>query len=221
MFDATNPRYLTLHSSIKLVLLFALALLVQTQDFLILVLVAGVLVLSFFYFPAHIFFRMLKRIRWLIVSMMLIFFFNTPGEYIQQWPFELAPTYEGLAAGLLHSLRLGIMLAGLSLLLETSSRESLIAGFYLLAIPFQKFSLRPERFAARLCLTLHYVEQAPQVEIGRSMMEHFSNLNTDKIKSDGNELNDASEHILLQIPAPTWRDGLVVLGLLLAGIYFL
>ncbi|MEQ1602703.1 MAG: hypothetical protein HOP04_06670 [Methylophilaceae bacterium] len=210
-----------MHPSVKIALLLALVILAQTQNLLANILVASVLVVGFVFSSPHIFYRMLKRMRWLIISMMFIFSFSTPGEYVRQWPFELAPTYEGLSAGLLHVVRLLMVLAGLSLLLATSSRESLIAGFYQITAPLRNFNIPTEKFAARLCLTLHYAEQTPRVSLSRDIYEYFHNSHAHLANSDSNGLLGAPEYILLHLPALTKRDKLVVLGLILAGLYWL
>ncbi|WP_286162421.1 CbiQ family ECF transporter T component [Methylobacillus flagellatus] len=107
------------------------------------------------------FVSMLRRSRLLLLSLLLIYAWTTPGEYLPGWPLWLAPSYEGLAAGGLQLLRLALMLAALSLLLQTTSREQFIAGLLQLASPLRFIGLDPQRFAARLWLTLHYLEQMP------------------------------------------------------------
>lgn len=210
-----------LHPSIKILCVIALAAAVQLSDYRALLAMAGLLAMFLLYYRAAGFWKMLRRVRWLLLTLLLIFAFNTPGEYIQQWPFELAPTYEGLTAGLLQSARLCIMLAGLSLLLANTNRENLIAGFFLLLYPLRYLKLSPERFAARLWLTLHYVEQgdveqAPRSGIRQGMFDQFHELNMDDDNS-----NHEPKQIQLIVPRLTWRDALVIVCLGMAGIYLL
>lgn len=176
------------------------------------------LMLSIFllYYRANGFLRMLRRMRWLLISMVLIFAFNTPGEYLPQWPFELAPTYEGLHAGLLQAARLCMMLAGLALLLVTTNRENLMAGFFLLLYPLRFIKLHPERFAARLWLTLHYVDHAPPAQLNQNFFGRIANMNI----SD-EEAYSGPEQIHLNSPQLTWRDALVLLFMIAFGIYLL
>src|SRR3546814_7169706 len=72
------------------------------------------------------------------------------------WPFDFAPTYEGITAGFMQIARIGIMLAGVALLLTTTTRDNLMAGFFLVLYPLKWTGLNPERLAVRLWLTLHY-----------------------------------------------------------------
>jgi energy-coupling factor transport system permease protein len=218
------------HPSIKILCLIALAVVLHlignwASSYKTLLAMSIVLSLSLFYYRASGFWRLLRRVRWLLLFLLLIFAFNTPGEYVKQWPLDMgqafAPTYEGLSAGLLQSVKLCIMLAGLSLLLATTDRENLIAGFYLLAAPLRIIKLSPERFAARLWLTLHYVEQAPKAGLEQNaaqqnILDRFSELSRFESHTD-----EAPEPIELILPDLTRRDKLVLMILLAAGIYLL
>jgi len=121
------------------------------------------------------FLRLFKRARWLLVSLLLIYAFATPGELVPGWPELMAPTYEGLHSGLTQALRLVVMLAALACLLATGGREIWISGIYTLIRPLALFGLSAERFAVRLWLTLHYVEHAPSGMV-KTLREYHWNL---------------------------------------------
>lgn len=204
-----------MHPSIKILSLLALAMALHVMNPLQLSIVGSVLLFFMFYHRARVFLSMLKRTRWLLVSIMAIFAFNTPGEYVLNWPFELAPTYEGLLAGLLQSARLAIMLASLALLLATTNRENLMAGFFLLLQPLRWMKLNPERFTARLWLTLHYVDHAPKPQAKQPILQRLSALHVDE------ETLNGPEQIHLTLPDITWRDVLAMAGVIAASIYLL
>jgi energy-coupling factor transporter transmembrane protein EcfT len=219
-----------LHPSIKILCLIALAVALHlvsnwAASYKALLAIGAVLSLSLLYYRASGFWRLLRRARWLLFFLLLIFAFNTPGEYVKQWPLDVEqafiPSYEGLSAGLLQAAKLCIMLAGLSLLLVTTNRENLIAGFYLLATPLRMLKLSPERFAARLWLTLHYVEQAPKAGVEKNGVRHHISDRISELSMLESHTNGALEHIQLMLPNLTWRDMLVVIGLGAAGIYLL
>jgi energy-coupling factor transport system permease protein len=202
-----------LHPSVKIVYLFALAFAVYLLSpralAILMVMLAGLLV----YFRAVNFLNLLKRMRWLILFLVLVYAFNTPGEYIREWPFDLAPTYEGLYAGIQQISRIAVMLAGVSLLLVTTARNSLMSGFFLLLYPLKWIRLDPERLAVRLWLTLHYVEQTPPA---KSISAFLSSLD----KADKNEATSmAPEYIQLDVPSISWRDMVAILLLIMAGFY--
>lgn len=102
--------------------------------------------------------NLLRRIRYILIFLIVIYAFNTPGEYLFDESLVVAPTYEGISAGFEQMLRLAAILAGLALLLSLTSREQLIAGLYWLARPLSAIGIDVERFAIRLWLTLYYVE---------------------------------------------------------------
>ena len=144
--------------------------------------------------------RMIRRSRWLLLTMMLIFSYTTPGEFVHGWPAEVSPTYEGLLAGTLQVLRLLTMLAGLVILLGTTARAELMAGIFSLLKPFRYFGLSAERVTARLWLTLHYVEEASPVRKSRwSMLESLED-----------DLPPAHP-VQLHIRVFTWRDRMIAM----------
>lgn len=139
-------------------------------------------------------FPMLKRMRWLFISMFLIYAFNTPGEFVRDWPLngwvDWSPTYEGLQAGSLQLVRLMMMLAGVALMMATTPIPSMIEGFYVLLKPLQYIGMSPERFAARLCLTLHYIElnnlHRDRQSASHLNWQQFLNMDLDKIDTSSN-----------------------------------
>ncbi len=105
------------------------------------------------------FLRILKRMRWLWLSLLLIYALSTPGEYMMNFPGPFKPTFEGFNAGVMQAARLCAAVACLHLLVLTSKKEELLAALYYLLLPLKLFGLKVERFAARLYLTLEYAEE--------------------------------------------------------------
>lgn len=106
--------------------------------------------------------RMLRRARWLLLSLMLIYSFATPGDAAIPALGTLSPTLQGLRAGGMQAWRLALLLALLALLLHACPRETLLNGIYTLLRPFRLLGVNPERIAVRLWLTLSYAEQQPK-----------------------------------------------------------
>lgn len=102
--------------------------------------------------------QVLLRMRWLFLSILFIYAFGTPGELVPGFSIQFAPTYEGLNLGLMQLARFLIALAALNLLLTSRPAEEMILGLYLLLLPLRCLGVDVGRFAARLILTLHYVE---------------------------------------------------------------
>jgi energy-coupling factor transport system permease protein len=142
----------------QLLCFFAIALLINFLSIIQIALLGVVIVICFLLLKSQDFFRLFFRLKWIYLSMLLIFAFNTPGEHVLAWPFEFSPTYEGLQTGILQVFRIVIMLAIVSLLLANNSKQMIISGFYYFLYPLKVFGLNIERFAARLWLTMHYVE---------------------------------------------------------------
>ncbi len=138
-------------------------LLVATMQVLplgILLAPAGLVLLCAFVISRHKFIQLLRRTRWIMLSLLLIYAYSTPGQALSDALGMFSPSREGLADGALQLSRLLAALAGLAILLERLHRQQLIAGLYTLFAPLQWLGLSRERFAVRLALTLHYAEAA-------------------------------------------------------------
>jgi len=151
-----------MHPLVRILGLISFAIVLQLVKWQILLIMGAGLAVLLIWRGAAIYVSMLRRSRWLMLSILLIYAFATPGEYVAALPDWVAPTHEGLTAGVTQMGRLAVMLAALSLLLATSRREEIMAGIYLLLQPLRLIGFEPARFSARLWLTLHYVETMPK-----------------------------------------------------------
>ena len=125
-----------------------------------LMMTAGMVLLGAFVISRKKFLQLLRRTRWILFSLMLIYAYTTPGQPLFDLLGNLSPTSEGFADGLLQLFRLLAALAGLAILLDHLQTKHLIAGLYFLCAPLQWMGLSRERIAVRLALTLEYAEDA-------------------------------------------------------------
>lgn len=179
--------------------------LVTTMQFLppVQLLSASALVLLLaFAFSRHKFVQLLRRTRWIMFSLWLIYAFTTPGEALFDVP--LSPSREGLLDGGLQMMRLLAALAALAILLERLQRAQLMAGLHSLFLPLQWCGLSRERLAVRLALTLHYAEVA--------MLRSASWQETLNSLSENGESQAESKPIELPVYPFLWLDGLVLLA---------
>jgi energy-coupling factor transport system permease protein len=138
-------------------------LLVAIMQFLtleILLVTAGFVLLFALLLSAHKLMQLLRRTRWIMLSLLLIYAYSTPGQPLLDALGMFSPSREGLSDGVLQLTRLLAALAGLAILLDRLHRQQLIAGLYTLFAPLQLIGVSRERVAVRLALTLHYAEVA-------------------------------------------------------------
>ncbi len=143
------------------------------------------------------FIRATLRFKWFFLVMLIIFVFNTPGEHVAAWPLSISPTYEGIRAGVTQLLRIMFMLASLSLILACNTRQQLISGFYFIFSPLKNLGLKVERFAARLWLTLHYVELQKEALNKQNFINQLKNMAD--IKAD-----QANESVSITFVVPSF-----------------
>lgn len=125
-----------------------------------LLIAASLILLCAFAVSRHKFIQLVRRTRWIMLSLLLIYAYSTPGQALSDMFGMFSPTREGLTDGVLQLTRLLAALAGLAILLDRLHRQHLITGLYTLFAPLQWLGLSRERFAVRLALTLHYAEVA-------------------------------------------------------------
>jgi energy-coupling factor transporter transmembrane protein EcfT len=197
-----------MHPFIRIVCLIAFAAMLQLMQLPALAAACALLLIALAWRGASTFYILLRRSRWLLLSILLIYAYVTPGEYLSGLPDSLAPTYEGLQAGLMQMGRLAAMLAALSLLLASSTREDIMVGVYLMLRPLRPIGISPERFAARLWLTLHYVETMPPGVL-RRLRQHGWCLQTALQEATG----ERPDSVQLQFPKFGLMDVLALIFL--------
>ena len=96
--------------------------------------------------------RLLRRMRWLLFSVWLILAYGMPGDAL----FDLAwmPTHEGIIAASLHVARLALMLACLAALFGTLGKDGLLVALQFLLRPWSQPGLAGERLVVRLSLVM-------------------------------------------------------------------
>lgn len=103
-------------------------------------------------------FSLIRRTRWILFSLLLIYAYTTPGVALLSGLGRYSPSLEGLSDGFMQLGRLLSMLSGLAILLSLLSESQFISGIHALAYPLNWFGGSRERIAVRLALTLQYAE---------------------------------------------------------------
>lgn len=106
--------------------------------------------------------RMVFRIRWLLLALLVIYGWFTPGQPLvasHGWAATVMPTQEGLAAGATRALALVLIVLAVNALLRSTPRDDLLSAIYRLCSPLRVVGLSPERLAVRMVLTMDAVDQ--------------------------------------------------------------
>jgi energy-coupling factor transporter transmembrane protein EcfT len=104
--------------------------------------------------------RLLARIRVLLLAILVMFAWFTPGEAVfMDWP-RASPSREGLLLALTHGSHLVALVCWVAILLGCLPADRLVSGLYALARPCEVLGLPAERIALRLLLVLRYTGTA-------------------------------------------------------------
>lgn len=100
--------------------------------------------------------KMVIRLRWLLVAILIVYGWWTPGEPL--WPAldRFSPSVQGLGFGLVRLAALICIVSAVHFLLQVTERGQLLAALMLLTAPVLG-PLARERFAVRVLLTLEAV----------------------------------------------------------------
>ena len=116
--------------------------------------------------PSHLR-LLLRRSRWLLLTMLVMFGWLTPGTPLANIP---GASQEGLLLAVANLARLVIALSTVSLLLKALTAPELVAGMRALLAPLAFLKISRDRIAVRLALTLNEVESSRSG--GRGEPEH-------------------------------------------------
>lgn len=151
------------HAATKILLWVLLAAFIQQMPVLVLLLFSILLVLQALYYKARNFLLLLRRTRWLMISLLLIYGFASPGDPVQPLLGVFSPSVQGIQAGVMQVWRLLMLLAGLSILSVTTTQEGLLTGLYVIMRPFNRLGMNAERIVLRVWLTLNYAKHMSQI----------------------------------------------------------
>jgi energy-coupling factor transport system permease protein len=98
---------------------------------------------------------LVRRSRWLLLAMLVMFGWLTPGTPLANIP---GASQEGLLLAADNIVRLFIALATVALVLKALSTPELVAGMRSLMAPLALLGIPRDRIAVRLALTLNAVE---------------------------------------------------------------
>jgi len=144
--------------------------------------------------------RLLRRMRWLLLSVWLIMAYGVAGDAM----FELAwmPTHEGAREATLHVARLVLMLGCLAWLFVVLGNRGLLVALQALLQPLSRFGTGSERLVVRLSLVMQNLQAEMPKGAWRNMLD-----------GNGGPVGGSET---LRVEVPPWRaaDYLVCLAVL-------
>lgn len=105
--------------------------------------------------------RLLRRSRWLLLTLFIVFVWMTPGTPLFFMP---GASVEGMRLAIEHIVHLLLALAALALILQALTPVELVAGMHSLLAPLSWLGVSRNRIAVRLMLTLEEAER----EVGQT-----------------------------------------------------
>ncbi|MDV7391746.1 CbiQ family ECF transporter T component, partial [Arthrospira platensis SPKY1] len=102
--------------------------------------------------------RLVRRVRVLLLAIVVLFAWFTPGTRVMVDLPSLSPTLEGLMLAFEHAGRVIVVVLCVALLMQHLSAARLVGALYALLRPFERVGLPAGRIAVRTLLVLEFVE---------------------------------------------------------------
>lgn len=151
---------MSLHPVVRLLAWGVTAVMAQLASGLPLACLFTVLVASSAALSLQRFWRLVRRTRWLLLALALLFAWGTPGVLLFPEFGEFSPSREGVVLAATHAARLLAVLASLALLLRFTPAEDFVGALHSLMRPLEGLGVDRGRIAVRLLLVIEYVESA-------------------------------------------------------------
>lgn len=152
---------MVLHPATLLLCWVVLAVFLQSLSINGLALAALVLIPPSIFLARRRAVSLVRRSRWLLISIAVLFILATPGQRLPGVAGEVGITHDGLAMAGEHLLRLVLLLATLALLHERLRTVGMMAGLHWMLAPLSGRQALRERIVVRLMLVLEFVESSP------------------------------------------------------------
>mgnify|MGYP005749098435 CR=1 FL=1 len=147
-----------MHSGLQLFLWLALVAGLQFLGLLPLTVALAVSAVLGFMFAPQRSVRLVRRVRFIVIAIVILFAGFTPGEAVLvDWP-RLSPSREGLWLAYEHAARVIVVVLLVSLLLERLPPQRLVGAIHALMRPFGRIGFPADRVAVRTLLVLRFVE---------------------------------------------------------------
>ena len=174
--------------------------------------------------------KRLFRLRWLFLSIVMVYAFMTPGRSIIPAGGSIWPTVEGVSGGLHQCLVLGLIVMAVHLLLYYCTRDELLQGIRGFLAPLAGVGVPHERIAMRITLVFdvlsdvqtiveHQLRQLKGRRLSRTSLGQFA-VNLFEQTEAGASRHPSGEIRVSQVSYPPlwqWCLPVLVVGLLWAA----
>jgi energy-coupling factor transport system permease protein len=103
--------------------------------------------------------HMLRRMRWLFLSMLIIYFWFTPGQAVFAILADYSPTWQGIQIAGYRIGSLIVIVVAVNIVIKSTPKELITGGLLWLLTPLRYVGLPHERLAVRIVLTFNMISE--------------------------------------------------------------
>ena len=127
--------------------------------------------------------RILRRMRWLFLSILIVYLWFTPGEPIIPTTASYIPTVEGLKTGLLRVFSLVLIIFAVNYFISSIARNRLVEAIVWLLYPLNWIGIDSRQLALRIALTLELIPRVQQIVL--DLKQHHLDAKKEQLHQSG------------------------------------
>jgi len=132
--------------------------------------------------------RVIKRMRWLFLSILFVYLWFTPGKPLFTSMHSLFPTIEGMQTGLLRIFSLVLIILAVNYFVSTIARNKLVGAIVWLLYPLNWIGVDHKRIALRIALVLELIPRVQNIVLDIKQ-QYTVNKSTDDITNGDRRRN--------------------------------
>lgn len=107
--------------------------------------------------------RIIKRMKWLFLSILVIYLWFTPGDPLFSLPYAGIPTLQGMQTGLLRVASLILIILAVNYFVSAIARNKLVEAIVWLLYPLNWFRIDHKLLALRIALVLELIPKVQHI----------------------------------------------------------
>ncbi|MGD8571158.1 MAG: hypothetical protein PVF34_02570 [Gammaproteobacteria bacterium] len=115
--------------------------------------------------------RIIKRMRWLFLSILIVYLWFTPGQPLIPYMQDAMPTVEGLQTGVLRIFTLVLIILAVNYFVSAIARNQLVEAITWLSYPLRWLGIDNKLLALRIALTLELIPKVQHIVL--DMKQHY------------------------------------------------
>ena len=132
--------------------------------------------------------RIIRRMRWLFLSILVVYLWFTPGKPLVSSVHPMMPTVEGMQMGLLRVFSLILIVLAVNYFVSAIARNKLVEAIMWLLYPINWFGIDHKQIALRIALVLELIPRVQHIVLDMKQ-QYVENISSNGLKDKAQRRN--------------------------------